>query len=92
MTIKNRIGLAASIVLSTLALSAVAAPVSAAWWGDGRWHDDDRWRGEHRNYYGYHYREPPVIYSTPYNYGYYAPPVIYDTVPPRPGITFTIRP
>ena len=30
-------------------------------------------------YYGYYYREPPVVYSTPYNYGYYPPPVVYNS-------------
>ena len=62
MTSRNRIGLAASLVLGTLALAAVAAPASAAWWGDGRWHEDTRWRNNNSYYYGYHYREPPVIY------------------------------
>ena len=33
MTSRNRIGLAASLVLGTLAFAAVAAPASAAWWG-----------------------------------------------------------
>ena len=58
MTSRKRIGLAASLVLGTLAFAAVAAPVSAAWYGDGRWHDDDRWRHNNNNsyYYGYHYR------------------------------------
>ena len=42
-----------------------------------------------KRYYGYHYREPPVIYATPYNYGYYAPPVIYDNTP---GFTIRIGP
>ena len=37
-------------------------------------------------YYGYHYRQPPTVYSTPYNYGYQPPPVIYDNTP-----GFTIR-
>jgi hypothetical protein len=89
MTSRNRIGLAASLVLGTLAFTAVAAPASAAWWGDGRWHEDSRWNNYNGRYYGYHYREPPVIYSTPYNYGYYAPPVVYDNTP---GFSISIRP
>src|ERR1700704_854014 len=90
MTSRNRIGLAASLVLGTLALAAVAAPASAAWWGNGQWHEDNRWNNNYNNrYYGYHYREPPVIYSTPYNYGYVAPPVVYDNTP---GFSITIRP
>ena len=36
MTSRKRIGLAASLVLGTLAFAAVAAPASAAWYGDGR--------------------------------------------------------
>jgi len=89
MTSRNRIGLAASLVLGTLAFAAVAAPASAAWWGNGQWHEDNRWHNNNSRYYGYHYREPPVIYSTPYNYGYYAPPVVYDNTP---GFSITIRP
>ena len=86
MTSKNRIGLAASLVLGALAFTAVAAPASAAWWGNDRqWHQDNRWNNNNR-YYGYHYREPPVVYGTPYNYGYVPPPVIYDNTP-----GFTIR-
>jgi len=89
MTSKKRIGLAASLVLGALSLVAVAAPASAAWWGNGQWHEDNRWQNNNNLYYGYHYREPPVIYSTPYNYGYYAPPVVYDNTP---GFSITIRP
>ena len=43
MTSRKRIGLAASLVLAGLALTAVAAPASAAWWGNGQWHEDNRW-------------------------------------------------
>jgi len=79
-----------SLVLGVLALAAVAAPASAAWWGDGRWHSDARWHSwPDRYYYGYYYRAPPVVYSTPYNYGYYAPPVVYDNTP---GFSISIRP
>jgi len=50
MTSRNRIGLAASLVLGALAFSAVAAPASAAWWGkDGQWHQDNRWNNNHNN-------------------------------------------
>ena len=98
MNAGNRVGLTAGLVLGVLAFSAVAAPASAGWWGNDRqWHEDNRWqdnrhdnRHDNRNhdnrYYGYHYREPPVVYGTPYNYGYVAPPVIYDNTP-----GFTIR-
>ena len=87
MTSRKRIGLAASLLLGTLSLAAVANPASAAWWGNGEWHEDNRWNNNWNNrYYGYHYREPPVIYATPYNYGYVPPPVIYDNTP-----GFTIR-
>ena len=67
--------------LAAVAVAGLAGSASARWWGeDNRWHDDDRWhRGEH--YYGYHYRPPPVVYSTPYNYGYVPPPVVYDNTP-----------
>jgi hypothetical protein len=88
MTTRTRIGLAASLVLGTLALAAIAGPASAAWYGNGQWHDDDRWRGNN-HYYGYHYREPPVVYATPYNYGYVPPPVVYDNTP---GFSINIRP
>ena len=66
-------------------------PASAAWWGNGQWHPDNRYHYNNHNnrYYGYHYREPPVIYSTPYNYGYVPPPVVYDNTP---GFSITIRP
>jgi hypothetical protein len=84
----KRIGLAACLLLSAL---AIAAPASAGWWSaDGRWHPDNRWYGwNDRYYYGYYYRAPPVVYATPYNYGYYSPPVIYDSTP---GFSITIRP
>src|SRR5260370_22916621 len=78
MTSRNRIGLAASLVLGTLAFATVAAPASAAWWGNGQWHEDNRWHNNNSRYYGYHYRQPPVIYSTPYNYRYCPPPVLHD--------------
>lgn len=95
MTSRNRIGLAASLVLGALAFTAVAAPASAGWYGkDGQWHQDNRWNNNRNNdnnnwnnrYYGYHYRAPPVVYGTPYNYGYVPPPVYYDNTP-----GFTIR-
>ena len=60
MTRRNRIGLAASLVLGTLAFAAVAAPASAAWWGNGQWHEDNRWHNNNR-YYGYY--APPVVYD-----------------------------
>ena len=88
MTSRNRIGLAASLVLGTLAFTAVAAPASAAWWGNGQWHYDNRWVNYNDRYYGYYYRAPPVVYATPYNYGYLPPPVIYDNTP---GFSITIR-
>ena len=41
--------------------------------------NDNRWNNNYNDrYYGYYYREPPVVYATPYNYGYVPPPVIYD--------------
>jgi hypothetical protein len=94
MTSRRRIGLAAGLVLGMLSVAAITAPASAAWWGNGQWHQDTRWndnrnydnRNYDRRYYGYHYRDPPVVYSTPYNYGYQPPPVIYDQTP-----GFTIR-
>ena len=43
MTSSKRIGLAASLVLGRLSVAAVAAPASAAWWGNGQWHNDNRW-------------------------------------------------
>jgi hypothetical protein len=89
MTSRTRIGLAASLVLGTLSLATLATPASAAWWGDGRWHEDNRWHNWNNRYYGYYYRAPPVVYSTPYNYGYIPPPVIYDNTP---GFSITIRP
>jgi len=79
----------ATILLGLVAASAVALPASAAWWADGTWHPDNRWEYNRGNYYGYHYRAPPVIYSAPYNYGYVPPPVIYDNTP---GFSLTIRP
>lgn len=89
MTIRKGIGLAVGIVIATL---AVATPASAAWWGNGRWHYDNRWSNHNDRYYGYYYRAPPVVYSTPYNYGYYPPPVVYDAAPPAPGFSISIRP
>jgi hypothetical protein len=80
----KRIGLA--IAMAVVAATSIAAPASARWYGDGRWHEDDR-RWDNR-YYGYHYQAPPVIYGTPYNYGYVAPPVVYGA---EPGINFNIR-
>ena len=68
---------------------ALAAPASAAWWGNGNYYYDNRWNNYNDRYYGYYYREPPVVYSTPYNYGYYPPPVYYS---PNPGFSITIRP
>jgi hypothetical protein len=50
---------------------------------DNRYNNSNDWNNR---YYGYHYRQPPVVYSTPYNYGYQPPPVIYDNTP-----GFTIR-
>jgi len=95
MTRSKRIALAASLVLGMLSVAAMTAPASAAWWGNGQWHPDDRYNNNYNNnnnndwnnrYYGYHYRQPPVVYSTPYNYGYQPPPVVYDNTP-----GFTIR-
>jgi hypothetical protein len=89
MTIRNAIGLAAGLVVGALAF---AAPASAGWWGnDGRYHYDNRWNNYNDRYYGYYYRSPPVVYSTPYNYGYYPPPVYYSPSP-GPGFSITIRP
>jgi hypothetical protein len=89
MTISKVIGLAAGLVVGAMIL---ATPASAAWWGNGRWHYDDRWSNYNDRYYGYNYRAPPVVYSTPYNYGYYPPPAVYDRAPPGPGFSITIRP
>ena len=86
MTSRKHIGLALGVLLGTMAL---AGPAGAWWSGDGRWHPDNRWQERNERYYGYHYREPPVIYATPYNYGYYAPPLIYDNTP---GFTIHIGP
>jgi hypothetical protein len=69
MTSRKRIGLAAGLVLGMLSVAAMAAPASAAWWGNGQWHPDNRWNDNRNNndwnnrYYGYHYRQPPVIYD-----------------------------
>jgi hypothetical protein len=65
------------------------SPLPPALPGDGRWHEDNRWHNNNSKYYDYHYREPPVIYSTPHNYGYVAPPVVYDNTP---GFSINIRP
>ena len=93
MTNRRRIGLAAGLVLGMLSVAAMTAPASAAWWGNGQWNNDTRYDNRYNNsndynnrYYGYHYRQPPVVYSTPYNYGYQPPPVVYDNTP-----GFTIR-
>src|SRR5258708_35873778 len=88
-TIRTRSGVGASLVPGTLAFAPVPAPAAPPWWGTGQWHENNRWHNNNSRYYGYHYREPPVIYSTPYNYGYYAPPVVYDNTP---GFSITIRP
>ncbi|HEY4169128.1 MAG TPA: hypothetical protein VGM96_20225 [Reyranella sp.] len=76
--------------LAAVAVTGMAGSASARWEGNGRWHEDDRWHhgGAHPNYYGYHYRPPPVVYSTPYNYGYTPPPVVYGA---EPGINFNIN-
>ena len=55
----KRIGLA--IAMAIVAATSIAAPASARWYGDGRWHEDNR-RWDHR-YYGYHYQAPPVVYD-----------------------------
>ncbi|CAN5873597.1 hypothetical protein BH11PSE3_BH11PSE3_09100 [soil metagenome] len=103
MMSRKSLGVAASLVLGALSLTAIAAPANAAWWGNGQYQPDNRWDNNNRNnnrnndnnnnnnnynnrYDGYHYREPPVVYSTPYNYGYQPPPVIYANTP-----GFTIR-
>jgi len=88
MTTTTRIGLAASLALGTLAFATVAAPASAAWYGNGQYHQDNRWNNNN-HYNGYQYRAPPVVYATPYNYGYVAPPVIYDATP---GFSINITP
>ena len=78
------------ITMAILALAAVAGfagSASARWYGDGQWHEDYRWQ-PHEQYYGYHYRAPPVVYATPYNYGYYAPPVIYGA---EPGVSLSVH-
>jgi hypothetical protein len=74
-------------ILAVVAVGGLAGSASARWYGDGRWHDDDRWHA-HEQYYGYHYRAPPVVYGTPYNYGYYAPPVIYGA---EPGVSLNVH-
>jgi len=91
MTSSKRIGLASALVLGMLSVAAMTAPANAAWWGNGQWNNDTRYDNRYNNnrnnndyndrYYGYHYRQPPVVYSTPYNYGYQPPPVIYDNTP-----------
>ena len=62
MTSSKRIGLAASLVLGLLSVAAVAAPASAAWWGNGQYQPDNRYNNNNNNnhnnrYYGYHYRD-----------------------------------
>jgi hypothetical protein len=76
-------------MLAALAVAGIAGSASAAWYGNGQWHydNDNRWHGN-EHYYGYHYRAPPVVYSTPYNYGYYAPPVVYGA---EPGISLNVH-
>jgi hypothetical protein len=93
MNNRRRIGLAAGLVMGMLSVAAMTAPANAAWWGNGQWNQDTRYDNRYNNsndwnnrYYGYHYRQPPVVYSTPYNYGYQPPPVVYDNTP-----GFTIR-
>ena len=54
MTIRNTIGLAAGLVVGALAL---AAPASAAWWGNGNYYYDNRWNNYNDRYYGYYYRD-----------------------------------
>ena len=88
MKIRTAIVLATGLVVGSL---AVAAPASAAWWGNGQYYNDYRWNNYNDRYYGYYYRDPPVVYSTPYNYGYYPPPVYYNPSP-APGFSITIRP
>jgi hypothetical protein len=71
-----------------VALVAFAGTADARWYGNGWVEPGYRgWVGTDR-YYGYYYREPPVVYGTPYRgyYGYYPPPVVYDRTP-----TFTLR-
>jgi len=74
-------------ILAVAAIAGFAGSASARWYGDGQYHYDNRWHGN-EYYYGYNYRAPPVVYSTPYNYGYYAPPVIYGA---EPGLNFNIN-
>jgi hypothetical protein len=74
-------------LLAMAAIAGLAGSASARWYGDGQYHYDSRWHGND-HYYGYNYRAPPVVYSTPYNYGYYAPPVIYGA---EPGISLSVR-
>ena len=74
-------------MLGLLALSGATNSANARWYGNGSWTQDDRWRAR-EYYYGYNYRAPPVVYSTPYNYGYYAPPVIYGA---EPGISLSVN-
>ena len=85
--------------LAALAVTGLASSASARWWGDGHWHNDDRWSDydhdydhdhdhHHHRFYGYHYRAPPVVYGTPYNYGYAPPPVVYGA---EPGVNFNFH-
>ncbi len=48
MTSRKHIGLAAGLVLAGLAFAAVAAPASAAWWGNGQYQQDNRWNNRRR--------------------------------------------
>ena len=50
MTSRKRIGLAASLVLAGLAMTAVAALASAAWWGNGQYQQDNRWHNNNSYY------------------------------------------
>ena len=88
MTIRKGTGLAVGAVVIAIAL---ATPASAAWWGNGNYSYDNRWNNYNDRYYGYSYRAPPVVYSTPYNYGYHPPPVYYSPSP-APGFSITIQP
>ena len=51
-----------SLALGTLAFAGLAAPASAAWWGDGRWHEDNRWH-DNNPLLRLPLPAPPVIYA-----------------------------